>query len=107
MRHGRHYSAQPAAGPAGLRASRRGGAEDAYTPDSVPPLDKLGAVVALSLGPASRPASVRHVLAPPGRRSFDKLSMTEQCLGRSSGLAPGGVYPRPRYRGTPCALTAR
>jgi hypothetical protein len=25
----------------------------------------------------------------------------------SSGLAPGGVYPRPRHRGAPCALTAR
>ncbi len=63
-------------------------------------LSRLATVTVISLGLASRRTSLRHMLVPPGRRALDERE-------RSSGLAPGGVYPRPRHREAPCALTAR
>ncbi len=45
------------------------------------------------------------LLVTPGRRP--STSSYRARVRYSSGLAPGGVYPRPRHRGTPCALTAR
>ena len=78
------------------------GAEGACTPDSVKASEE--AVAVISLGRASRPTSCDIA------RSAGPAAFVTQSLRRhrdSSGLAPGGVYPRPRLRGTPCALTAR
>jgi hypothetical protein len=79
-------------------------AEDACTPDSVKASEET--VVVISLGPPLPATSLRRWLVPPGRRpSANSVWLRPPPV--MSRLAPGGVYPRPRHRGAPCALAAR